>query len=140
MNSADWAMIPADRKSRYGTSPEGIARSRVKVCPNTTSQRTGWIIRVNSSDRSCLSFCSSTRQKVATRKNSRVPSTHATGRSARDTDTAQPSLLLPGELVAGPVAEDVLERGGGSEGGLELVRRPFGADRPLVHERDPVAE
>src|SRR4051794_19106297 len=116
-------MIPADRKSRYGTSPLGIAWSRVKVCPNTTSHRTGWIIRVSSSDRSWRSFCSSTRQNVTTRESSRVAvrgSAHATGGASSVADIAQPSLLVVGQLVAGPVAKDVLEGGVGAQRGLEL--------------------
>src|SRR5918997_5619291 len=111
-----------------------------------TSQRIGWIRRLTSSDRSCLSFCSSTRQKVATRDSSRLAagairsSDHAPGGLSSNTDTAQPSPLLVGEIVGGPVTEDVLERGVRAERCLEFCR---GADRlqpAVVHERHPVAE
>src|SRR3954447_19152448 len=104
-------------------SPVGIAPSRAKACPNTTSHKIGWIMRGKSSEGSWRSFCSSTRQTVATRENRRVavrPSAQTAGRPSSDTDIAQPSLLLPGELVAGPVPEDVLERGVRAERGLEL--------------------
>src|SRR5262245_17425998 len=148
----DWAMIPGARKSRYGTPAVGIAWSRLKVSPKMTSQSTGWIARVTASVRSCESFCSSTRQNVATRlgncRQSRG-SGSATGalakparRAPRAADRADrgPGLAAIVELVAGVVPEHVLERRARPERALQLLRGADGDDAAEVEERDPVAE
>src|SRR6478735_2862603 len=123
-----------------------MARMRLKVVPKMTSQRIGWMARVSSSVRSWRSFCSSTRQNVPTREtSSRGPvrltrSAEAARGSTSCPDTAQPSLLLTLERVAGVVAEDVLEGGALTRRGLEVVGSAEGAQRAVVHERDAVAQ
>src|SRR4051812_6857337 len=96
-----------------------MACSRLKVPPKITSHRTGWSARVKTSVRSWRSFCSSTRQNVATRSgNSRqiggyagVTLANAPGRPPCAAGLAQAALALDPavEVVAGVVAEDVLE-------------------------------
>src|SRR5450756_1559983 len=124
-----------------------MARILLNVSPKTTSHRTGWTARVTSSVRSCLSFCSSTRQNVTTREKSRrgpriEGSSDSTqpGGTTGAADTAEPSLLSFGEVAPGECAEDVLEAGPLTQGGLQVVRPPDGAEAAEVHQRDPVAQ
>src|SRR6476469_280820 len=87
-------------------------------------------------------------QKVPTRDTSRragdgarvAGSAHAAGGPPSATDSTETSLLLGLEEAAGVVAEDVLEAGVGPQRGLQLVGGADGAQPPLVHEADPVAE
>src|ERR1700761_6875239 len=118
-----------------------MARNRVNVSPYTTSQRIGWTSRVTSSLRSCRIFCSSTRQKVAIREVIRraaasppVGSAHAAGGASSAADATEASLLRVAQLVAGVVAEHVLEAGVGPELGLELVRGTDGTQQAAVHQ------
>src|SRR5450756_1470301 len=124
-----------------------MARIRLNVSPKTTSHRTGWTALVTSSVRSCLSFCSSTRQNVTTREPSRrAPRTDRESRSAQmdgatgAADTAQPSSLVLNEVAASEGAEDVLEAGPLPLRGLQLIGSPDGSQPPEVHQSDPVAQ
>src|SRR5450830_1216283 len=122
-----------------------MARIRLNVSPKTTSHRSGWPALVTSSVRSCLSFCSSTRQNVTTREPSRrAPRTDRESRSAQvdgstgAADTAQPSSLVLDEVAAREGSEDVLEAGPLPLGGLQLIRSPDGAQPPEVHQGDQI--
>src|ERR1700761_3661482 len=104
-------MIPGARKSRYDRLPVGMAWMRLNVSPKISSQRIGCTARVKSSLRSCESFCSSTRQNVATRLGKRCQtgtSTEAARGPPSATDFTETSLRLFGEAAAGELAEHVL--------------------------------
>src|SRR5262245_43635476 len=141
MNSADWAITPGARKSRYGTSPVGIARSRVNVVPKMTSHRVGCTARVISSVRSRRIFCSSTRHIVATRdstmRTGASQSTQPRSGTASLLDIAEPSRLV---VVTGERPEHVVEVAGtvAAQAGHQVAGRPDGADAAAVHERHPV--
>src|SRR6478672_9933183 len=146
----DCAITPGARKSRYGMPPVGMACRRLKVWPKITSHSTGWTARVNISVRSCLSFCSSTRQNVATRSGKRrqiggsamtTASANATCRPSRPADLADAARALGAvEAAAGRVAEDVVERRGRSQLAFQLGRGALRLDAPEVHQRDAIAE
>src|SRR5579862_1566337 len=143
-------MIPGARKSRYDLPPVGIAWRRLNVSPKTTSHSTGCTARVNSSVRSWLSFCSSTRQNVPTRLGNRRQmlggATSATSANtlrgpASSSDLTQASLRsVADERLARVAAEDVLQRRVRADRRLQLVRSPAGANLPEMHQRDPVAQ
>src|SRR5215472_4966191 len=65
-------------------------------------------------------------------------SAETASRSAGAADIAESPLLV--ELAAGVVPEHVLQRGAGPELVPQRMRRPQRADRPLVHQRDALAE
>src|SRR5512143_3655573 len=102
--------------------------------------------RVTSSERSWLSFWSSTTQKVTMRvanhrANASGParsvSAEATGSTAGSTGTAELTSLV-GERVARVVAEDCVERGRGAERGLEGSGSVDRTDTATVHQCDAI--
>src|SRR5215471_13823411 len=122
-----------------------MARSRVNVSPKISSQRAGWMALVTSSCWSWRMRHSSTVQNVSTRlgrmrhqAGAAATSTEAARSSAGAADIAESPLLV--ELAAGVVAEHVLQGGPVSELGPQLIRPPERPDRPVVHQRDPLAE
>src|ERR1700690_846592 len=122
---------------------------RLNVSPKTTSQRIGCTARVNSSVRSWLSFCSSTRQNVPTRLGNRrqtpgairATSANALRRPPGAADLPQAALrAVARKRLTREAAEHVLERRVGPDLRLQLVGGAHCADHPQVHERHAVAE
>src|SRR6201992_4349288 len=161
MNSADWAMMPGARKARYDTDPVLITCSLLNVVPKISSHSAGCTIRVTSSVRSRRSFCISTIANALTRLNvagrrchPRGPrdsvtgvgltavSTGTAGNLSAGTDfTEQTGALgLRRQVRRGVVPEDVFERGARRDRRLQLRRRPAGAQRAVMHQRNPVAQ
>src|SRR5215217_3536466 len=157
MNNADCAMMPGARNARYGTSPVSITRRRENVCPKISSHSTGCTMRVNSSVRSCRSFCNSTSAKAPTLNT--IPRTRCHPWGARtsstpafgSTDTTRrpscgadrPEAVLRGvlaEIRARIVTEDVLKRGLFSDCLLQLRRRADRLQSTVMHQRDPVTQ
>src|SRR3984957_19390164 len=160
MNNADWAMMPGARNARQDTGPVVIMGSLLNVVPKISSHRAGCNIRVPSSVRSRRSFCISTIANALTRLNvagtrchprgARVSltgagviavSTGTAGNLSAGTDfTEQPgAFALRRQIRRGVVPEDVLERGARRDRRLQLGRRPDGAKRAVMHQRNPVA-
>src|SRR5258708_30454361 len=141
----------------------GMAWILVNVSPKISSQSAGWMARVYSSVRSWRILRSSTRPSGMTRLASRraaasgvslgisgrpewpgrpgTPGSAETrGGAPGAADVTDASLLCFGiEGATGVVAEHVVQRGPAAQHGLEHARGTGDADRPGVHERDPVA-
>src|ERR1700733_7125033 len=132
----------------------GIAWILVNVSPKISSHSAGWIARVYSSVRSWRILRISTQHSVTMRLSSRrtTPNGDSPGRPVSPglaetaggtpgaADVTDASLLgVVVERAAGVVAEHVVQRGPGTERGLEHAGGTGGADRARVHERDPVA-
>src|ERR1700733_8669344 len=161
MNSADWAMMPGARNARHDTGPVLITCSLLNVVPKISSHSAGCTIRVTSSVRSRRSFCISTIANALTRLNvagrrchprgARVSvtgvgliavSTGTAGNLSAGTDfTERPGTIgLLRQVRRGVMPENVFERGTRRNRRLQLRRRPHGAKRAVMHQRNPVAQ
>src|SRR5215211_6745032 len=140
MNNADCAMMPGARNARYGTSPVSITRRRENVCPKISSHSAGCTMRVNSSVRSCRSFCNSTNAKAPTLNT--IPRTRRHPWGARTSSTpafgSTDTTRRPSRGADRP--EDVLKRGLFSDCLLQLRRRADRLQSTVMHQRHPVTQ
>src|SRR5262245_10383832 len=134
--------MPGVMNSRYETSPVGIPRTRAITWPNTTSQRTGWMARVPSSQGSWRSFrisLSVTAQTCWPKARARVAATSA----EPPRGPPRPEDLAIGATrphrASGEVGKGVIQARLGPDLGLQRGRRSERGEPPPVEDGHPVA-